>query len=159
MKNFKSLKEFAEHLNKTRAIEEAHKIAALTAIGEYTKDKAKGKFGVYQEESGGFPAWQQLAESTQAERERLGFEPNNPLYRTGDLMESIDFKVTPNQVQVGSDSEIMIWQEEGTNGPHPIPPRPVLGPAMYESIDKIKYVLGTMMVNWLTGEKKIDKIR
>jgi hypothetical protein len=150
MRKFTSLTQFAEYLSKLESIGEEHKIAALEAIGKYVKEKAQSKFGIYQDAVGEFPAWEQLADSTQAERERLGYSPNDPLYRTGDLMASIDDNVTPNKVQVGSANPIMVWQEEGTPT---IPPRPVLGPAMLESVEEIKKILGLMMVNWLTGEK------
>lgn len=156
MKKFTSMTQFAEYLSRLQPLDDEYKEAALTAIGEYVKEKAKSKFGEYQSESGEFPAWEQLAESTQAQRERLGFEPNNPLYRTGDLMESIDYSVTANKVRVGSDNEIAVWQEEGTPT---IPPRPFIGPAMFESVEEIKKILGLMMVNWLTGEKKVNKIK
>jgi hypothetical protein len=154
MKKFTSLTQFAEYLSRLEPIGDEYKIAALEAIGKYVKEKAQSKFGIYQDAVGEFPAWPELADSTQKQRAALGFSPNDPLYRTGETMESIDCNVEPNKVQVGSADPVMLWQEEGTPT---IPPRPVLGPAMYESIEEIKKILGLMMVNWLTGEKKINK--
>jgi hypothetical protein len=157
MKKFTSLTKFAEYLSKLEPIGDEHKIAALEVIGKYVKEKAQSKFGVPQNGDGKFPAWpEDLADSTQAQRVKLGFTPNDPLYRNGELMNSIDYKVEPNKLQVGSANPIMEWQEFGTAT---IPPRPVLGAAMYESVEVIKKALGVMMVNWLTGEKKINKVK
>jgi hypothetical protein len=155
MKKFTSLTQFAEYLSKLEPIGEEHKVAALEAIGKYVKEKAQSKFGIYQDAVGEFPKWEELEDSTQEQRVRLGFSPNDPLYRTGELMNSIDYNVEPNKVQIGSANPIMEWQEFGTAT---IPPRPVLGAAMYESVEEIKKILSLMMVNWLTGEKKINKI-
>jgi hypothetical protein len=70
--------------------------------------------------------WPQLAESTQRERERLGFAANEPLLRTGDLRESIEYTVLPREaaVEIGSNDKIAVYQELGTSR---IPPRSFLG--------------------------------
>lgn len=151
MRKFTSITQFAEYLAKLEPIGEEHKIAALEAIGKYVKEKAQSKFGIYQNAVGEFPAWAPLKDATQDARERKGYEPNNPLFVTGEVAFSIDIDVKPNRLIVGSANEILAWQEFGT---HTIPPRPVLGPAMLESLPEIKKILTTMMVNWLTGAKK-----
>lgn len=99
------------------------KRAALSVCGQIMQEKAKNLIGHYNY----FPEWPQLAESTQEERERLGWTPNDPLLRSGELRESITHEtVHDNMEVVGSTSEIMVYQEFGTKT---IPPRPVLGPA------------------------------
>lgn len=72
--------------------------------------------------------WPQLAEATQKDRERQGFDPNKPLLRTGELRDSISAMVQmhgPGHGRgiVGSNSEIAVWQELGTSK---IPPRSFL---------------------------------
>lgn len=72
--------------------------------------------------------WEQLKEATQQERKRLGFTPNDPLLRTGELRASIGHyveRVGLNEVvgYVGSTSKIAAYMELGTRH---IPPRSFL---------------------------------
>ncbi len=146
MKNFSSFDEFTKYINKgSSPINKAFDIGtheALIAICVAIKDEVKRKFGVYQ------TGWKQLAESTQRQRERLGFEPNNPLYRTGGLMDSVDYKVLgPKMAVVGSTSEIMVWQELGTKH---IPPRPVFSTTGFEA----KEIIEKIMIEKLSSKMK-----
>ena len=134
--------------------EPPHKTAILEASAQFIEDEAKRKFGEYQVAAGPYPAWQPLAESTKADRVRQGFEPDNPLYRTGYLMNSIKYKVKGNEAVVGSDSDIMVYQELGTAT---IPARPVLGPAAFQSKQKIKKIVVEGVTAWLTGKPPIKK--
>ena len=110
------------------------KRAALAVSGDIVQEKAKDLIGHYSD----FPEWPQLAESTQEERARLGWTPNDPLLRSGELRESITHETIHDNMEViGSTSEIMVCQEFGTKT---IPPRPVLGPASIltgEEVSKI----------------------
>lgn len=149
MKNFSSFQEFANYLNKGAAspINKAMEVGvheALIGICVEIKEEVKRKFGVYQ------TGWKQLADSTQNQRERLGFEPNNPLYMTGDLMDTIDYKViSPTMAVIGSTSPIMVYQELGTKN---IPPRPVFSITGYE----MKAKVAEMMVKGL--KSKLEKV-
>jgi hypothetical protein len=68
--------------------------------------------------------WPQLAESTQDERTYLGFEPNEPLLRTGSLRDSIGFRIhSSEEAEVGTDHPIAPFLELGTVH---IPPRSFL---------------------------------
>lgn len=158
MKNLNNLQELDEFLQEIISKDSLHKKAILEACAQYIEDEAKRKFGVYQEAVGDFPAWEKLKQSTQDDRVRRGFEPDNPLYRTGDLMHSIKHKVEGNQAVVGSDSDIMVWQEKGTPGAaHPIPARPALGPAAFESKAQLKKIIAKGVMAWLNGKSPIKK--
>ncbi len=69
--------------------------------------------------------WPQLAPSTQADREKKGFPANEPLLRTGELRNSIEYTVIKRgeEAEIGSNSDIAVYQELGTST---IPPRPFL---------------------------------
>ena len=98
---------------------------ALERVAVKVEATAKDEFGVYQDAVGPFPAWAELAESTQEQRAQQGYTPNDPLLRRGDLRNSIGHEVEDLTAIIGSTSEIMEYQEFGTAT---IPPRPVLGP-------------------------------
>lgn len=154
MKEFNSFKEFDNYLKKILEKEKLHMAATMDALGQFIEDEAKRKFGIYQQTSGPYPAWLPLAESTKKQRVAQGYAPDNPLYRSGDLMNSIHHKSDAESVVIGSNEDIMVWQELGT---HTIPERPVLGPAAFENKIKIGKIIGAGVWAWLTGKPPIDK--
>lgn len=98
---------------------------------DVVKLDAKERIGHYQH------GWAPLALSTVADKGRKGFlgalavggdGGENPLLRTGRMRGTIQSEVTTHGFIVGSEDEVMKWQEFGTSK---MPPRPVLGPAMY----------------------------
>ncbi len=153
MKEFQGLHEFDEYLKKIIAKEKMRKLAILDAAGQLIEDLAKRKFGEYQQEVGPFVAWEPLANATIDDRVRKGFTPNDPLLRTGELRDSIYhgiWEAMADTVFIGSDSDIMVWQELGTPGsPHPIPPRAVLGPAAFESKIEILKLIAEGISAWI----------
>jgi HK97 gp10 family phage protein len=119
---------------------------ASNALAEQMDAKAKemvefarGMIGTY-EHSGD---WPQLSPITQADRERLGFPPNEPLLREGTLRDSYsyDLTVTPSVIflMVGSDDVRSIFHELGTET---MPPRPILGPTANAFEQEMEQVLG-----------------
>lgn len=118
--------------------------SALEFLGEMLEKDAKEIIGHIQE------GWADLAESTKKDKIRKGFVFNmdyNPLLRTGEMRDSISHSITKNTLFVGSTSEIMVYQEMGTIH---IPPRPVLGLAMYRNRPAIEVVLSDMLMFWIT---------
>lgn len=92
--------------------------------------------------------WPQLAQSTQTERVRLGFTPNDPLLRTGDLRDSVSHQVLGNIGYIGSNDMKAVWNFLGTSS---IPPRdPILGAIMTEE-PNIESAIGHSFVAWLGG--------
>lgn len=116
------------------------------------KKTAKKKLGEYQEQAGPFVKWAELADSTKADRVRLGFSENDPLLRTGDLRDSIEHMVDESEVQIGSNSDIAVYQELGTSH---IPPRSFLGGAVADEIPAILDILGDDAVAGLIGNSVV----
>ncbi|AFS52918.1 phage virion morphogenesis protein [Leptospirillum ferriphilum] len=98
--------------------------AFLETVGEAIEKEAKAEIGHYQRtDTGPFPEWAELAPSTKRDRVRKGFTENDPLLRTGELRDSITHEVRGVSVAIGSDLDIAVYQEMGTQH---IPPRPFL---------------------------------
>ena len=127
--------------------------AALERVARKVESTAKDEIGTYQPEVGPFPAWPELADSTKDQRVRLGYSENAPLLRSGELRDSIGHEVADFEAVIGSDSDIMVYQEMGT---HRIPPRPVLGPAAERNHDTILRELGGAVVAGLLGRETIE---
>lgn len=120
----------------------------LERVSRYIEADAKGRIGHEQDAVGPFPAWAPLEDSTEAEKARLGYPVDAPLLRTGDLRDSIEHEVSGLEAVIGSKSEIAEYQEFGTRT---IPPRPFIGPAAFNNKPAIEKILGTAMVEGLTG--------
>jgi hypothetical protein len=119
----------------------------LTEACEIIAEEARRVVGTYDYN------WPQLAQSTQDQRTRLGFPPNEPLLRTGELRDSIQWQVGgPGDVRVhgyvGSDNPKAMWNFLGTPA---IPARdPILGAAMAMQ-QRIEHALGQRAEAWLAG--------
>lgn len=129
---------FASAANRTHTVTTAIASEAGVAI----RDRAKEKIGTYQEATGDFPAWEQLAESTQEQRAKAGFSPNDPLFRSGELRESITTRADGNGSITGTALDKGLWMEVGTDK---APPRPYLGPAAEEEMQKIDLIAAPLV--------------
>ena len=145
------LKQFARMLE-TLAIPAAASVA-LDAAAASIEREAKAEIGTYQRSNmGPFDPWAELKDATKAERVRLGFTPNDPLLRTGDLRDSIAREVHGLEAVVGSDSDVMVYQELGTRT---IPARSVLGlAASRKTQDVLRLVGQSVQVAFLGGNLK-----
>jgi HK97 gp10 family phage protein len=146
---------FAEKLVKLVVAEEFALHEGLKVVAKGIEKTAKKEIGHYQSAVGEFPAWAQLAESTEREKERLGYNRNEPLLRTGDLRDSIQHEVEGFEAVIGSKSQVMVYHEFGTVK---MPARPVIGPAAYRNKEKIKRILGEAAVIGLTEGNPITKL-
>lgn len=157
---FPSLGAFAVHLAAARLEVAERMLHGMHVIVDAIQYTARSEFGSYQPGVGGHPAWAELADSTKAERVKLGFMPNLPLHRTGELQMAIATEVVGLNGVIGVRSgtthspykdggstpdmgELMSWQEFGTSR---MPPRPVLGPAAVRNLDLIQYTIGAAVV-------------
>ncbi|MGH8299400.1 MAG: phage virion morphogenesis protein, partial [Steroidobacteraceae bacterium] len=152
MREFRSFGAFAEHLLTREAVVVAAWHEVLEPIGAMVAHTAREKIGEYQDAEGPFPEWAPLAEATVEDRIAKGFSADEPLLRTGDLRDSISHAVEGLEVAVGSTSDIAVYQELGTER---IPPRPFLGPAVYQNGGHIVAALGAVTVNGIAGGKLI----
>lgn len=134
MKAFSSLADLATHL----AAVELGVIRTMHNTIEHGAKaiarRAKQKIGEYQEEVGEFAAWAELADSTKTDRVNQGFPENEPLLRTGEMRDSIEYICGSLEAQVGSNDDKAVDQELGTSR---IPPRSFLGGAAAEIAPKI----------------------
>lgn len=148
MREFGSLAAFASHLITLQASValEAHR--GLKEVAEAITKTAKGEIGSYQQAIGPFPAWAQLAESTVADRVAHGYTPDDPLLRDGKMRGSVSNEVVSLEAVVGSDSDIAVYQELGTDK---IPPRPFLGPAVIHNHKVIRRILGAALARGVLG--------
>jgi hypothetical protein len=161
MKEF-TLAEFAAHLEGLCAGMKSVEAAILEDAGKTIEAAAKAKIGNYQEAAGPFSAWAPLSDNTlyggvsesghrYPGKIELGYAPpDNPLLREGDMRDSIEHKVIGNEVHVGSNSDIAVYQELGTTK---IPPRSFLGGAAFEQAPKIADAAGVALTMHLRGEK------
>ena len=148
MKTFSSPKMFAAHLVKLAAISEEVLAHATKKSAEEIRDTAQGMIGQYQDAIGPYAKWEELADSTEAEKARLGFSLDAPLLRTGEMKKSIQETTEGKKAVVGSKDKNMVYHELGTLH---IPPRPVLGPAVMHSKERVGKFIGKTTVAWLCG--------
>lgn len=138
--NFANLELFALHLVTVAALWKQERKHALNAAAGLIKKDARAQIGHYQDAVGQYPEWAPLAESTEDQKARMGYEPDAPLLAEGDLKKS--FRSTlegEDTVIVGSTDPVMEFHEFGTVK---MPPRPVLGPALLKNIENIQKLLG-----------------
>lgn len=148
MKEFASPKAFAAHLVKLAAMSPEVMHLAADKAGQVVENSAKAEIGFYQPQRGPFEAWQELADSTEMDKARHGYPTGAPLLRTGDMQKSIGRTTTGSTVVVGSTDPNMVYHEFGTDR---MPPRPVMGPALWMNRDKIILGVGKMIQHWLSG--------
>jgi len=119
---------------------------ALAEAGEIVKLDAQARIGHYQ------AGWQQLAESTQAERVRLGYSANDPLLRSGELRDAVAVRVEENVVAVGVGGDMAVIARAQEYGTAHIPPRPFLRPAMLETLPQTGRVIAAALKRAIRGE-------
>lgn len=149
MKHFGDMASFAAHLTTMAVAVKKSEREILDRIGKQVKKRAKGKIGEYQDAVPPFAGWAELADSTKADRAKQGYPEDEPLLRSGDMRDSIGHKVQGNEVTIGSDSNIAVYQELGTEH---IPPRSFLGGAMAEELPRLREILGEETVAALVGK-------
>ena len=89
MKEFGSIGAFVAHLTTIAVEMEAAEHRILEKSAQLVEKRAKEKIGEYQEQSGEFIAWPELAESTKADRVKQGYTENDPGLRSGEMRDSI----------------------------------------------------------------------
>ena len=155
MKEF-TMEGFARHLLAVAAAEQVVARRALEKCGKIVQKRAKEKIGEYQDQTGPFIAWPELAEFTKADRVRQGYPEDEPLLRSGEMRDSIERATSADgyEVQIGSNSDKAVWQELGTER---IPPRSFLGGATADMLPEIKAILGRTVVAALVGDDVFER--
>jgi hypothetical protein len=128
-----------------RDMEELPRAIVMKACAMIAK-QAKAQIGKQHEE------WPPLTPETIADRVHRGFAPNQPLLRTGELRDSIEWTVQGHGSQVegevGSNDPRAVYHELGTSR---IPPRPFLVPSAIVCEPRIVKMAARMMVSTLGG--------
>jgi phage gpG-like protein len=118
---------------------EAAKKAAIHVMASMIAEEAKRVIGKYDYD------WPQLAETTKVDRVKAGFAANEPLLRTGELRDSIEYTVIDDEhAAVGSNLEIAVYQELGTVH---IPPRSFLAAAAAHKGEDAAKVAGKIIAD------------
>lgn len=112
--------------------------------------EAKAELGVYQSDTGPFPAWETLADRTQAERVQQGYSANEPGLRSGAARASISHTVEGSVALIGSDDQHLVWFERGTSRQ---PPRSVFGVAGFRKGEEAAKAIGKAVQHAIAGEK------
>lgn len=154
MKEFADVALFAEHLLLLNLAIERSVHKGLEKAAKLIENDAKRQIGHYQDAVGPFQDWAPLADSTEAEKARLGYPIDAPLLRDGHLRDSIEHEVSGLEAVVGSKSDIAVYQEFGTKT---IPPRPFIGPAAFKNKEAIQKILGKALVEGLIGGEAIHE--
>lgn len=114
-------------------------------VGKELEANAKAKLGGDGQSSGLYaatPQWLPLASATIEDKLAKGFPIPSPLKRTAELHDSIGHTVEDRQTSVVvtlfATADYAPYQEMGTET---IPPRPFIGPTVFESLAKIQEAL------------------
>ena len=141
--NFNSLAELAAHLLAAEIALKRAEHNMLKKAALLIEREAKGEIGFYQPDVGPFPAWAQLAESTEASKAAKGYPGGAPLLASGDMRKNITHEIHGQEAVIGSPDEEAIYHEFGTSK---MPPRPIFGPAVYKNLEKLHFMMGTEVV-------------
>ncbi|HQU04297.1 MAG TPA: hypothetical protein PLT25_06220 [Acidocella sp.] len=134
----------------------AHEIGhhALERAAVLVEQEAKSSIGHYQDAAGPFAGWAELADATKADRVRQGYPENEPELRDGSMRDGIEHTVVMTgfngEAHIGSDDPILEYQELGTKK---MPPRSILGGALFRESDKVAEIIGRTVYGALVGEK------
>lgn len=153
--HFASMAHFADHLLTAAVAEVVSLQKGMERCAVLVEKTAKAEFGTYQPQAGPFQDWAELADSTKEDRLQKGYTENDPLLRSGELRDSISHEATYNEAVIGSISPVMVYQEFGTTT---IPPRPVLGPAVFRNKAKIQKIIGAAAVSGMFNGKPIHSL-
>lgn len=116
---------------------------ALEEAAKVIEKEAKRVIGTYDY------GWKELAPSTQDTRESLGFEPDEPLLRTGGLRDSIEHTVVSNtEAVIGSNDDKAVYAELGTSTE---PARSFLAGAASAKGKECAEIIGKAMIEAVAG--------
>ena len=155
MRSFDSFGAFASHLTIVAAAERIALHEGLKKAAEMIEATAREEVGVYQDavgttqgDIGVFPAWAQLAESTERQKERMGYPLDAPLLASGEMRDSFSHHVMGLKAVIGSTDPVAVYHETGTER---MPPRPVFGPAAVRNEDKVLRIVAEAAMAGLIG--------
>jgi HK97 gp10 family phage protein len=143
MPDFASLESLANHFSELSEQMNKQNVENAERAAKMVADKARSVIGSYEF------GWPQLAPATIADRIAKGFSPNDPLLRTGELRDSIEYVVEVEDggekvtAEVGSNDPVAEFQELGTST---IPPRSFLWESLMRCLPEIEEMAGDQAV-------------
>lgn len=148
-RDFEDIGQFISHLAVVEGMVKHRMAQGLEKALVLIETDAKEQIGHYQPEVGPYSAWAPLTPGTEAEKAREGAPAGAPLLRHGALYASFQHEViSPEEGIVGSTDPTMVFHEMGTDK---MPPRPVMGPALYKNRERIQQILGRAIVEGIIG--------
>ncbi|KAF1004102.1 MAG: hypothetical protein GAK36_00127 [Pseudomonas sp.] len=150
--DFKDLGSLALHMAGQEAALLASLHAGLEKCAKRVEQTAKSEIGNYQAGIGPFPAWAELADSTEEHKAKMGYPPDSPLLASGSMRASITHSTSILEAVIGSTDPKMVFHEFGTPK---MPARPVMGPALLTNKEFIRRTLGAATVAGLIGGQAI----
>jgi len=151
--DFKDLGSLALHIAGQEAALLASLRAGLEKCAKKVEQTAKAEIGHYQSGIGPFPAWADLADSTEQQKAAMGYPADAPLLATGEMRGSITHTTGVLEAVIGSTDPKMVYHEFGTPR---MPARPVMGPAVLRNKEYIRRVLGAATITGLIGGQAIN---
>lgn len=152
--HFGSMGELAMHLAERQVKALGELQSGLKEAATVVQNDAKDSIGEYQDEVGPFQAWAPLADSTESAKIAKGYPVDAPLLATGEMRDSIVKEVQGLEAVIGSMDEKLAFHEFGTVH---MPPRPVLGPAVFRNREKIEKILGAAGLSALVGGERVHE--
>lgn len=98
---FESFDALADEIDRRTVALPAAVREAAAAAGALAVEASKKMIGHYQPAVGDLPAWAPLTDATKADRTAKGFTPDDPLLRSGELRDAVEFKPAVDGVGIG----------------------------------------------------------
>lgn len=127
---------------------EKHLQGGLERVLVHIEENARNQVGHYQAAVGPFPAWAPLAASTEASKAAMGFPSDAPLLAAGAMLASFGHEVSGMEGVAGAKDPKAVFHETGTSR---MPPRPVWGPAAFNTRGDIEKILGHAAMGGIVG--------
>jgi len=140
MKYF-TLSQFATALEEVTLALPKRILTSLELAAKLIKTEAQSYIGHPQED------WPSLKQSTLDVKKRLGYASKGILERTGEMRESITYKIMPYQAIVESFNRALFFHETGTMY---MPKRPVLSRAVFKNEKTLSLLLGKAVYPLIT---------
>ena len=151
MKELNSFADLAQAFKRNLGVLDGAFEVAMEASAVAVATEARQELGEYQREDMGPAApWDELKQATKNDRVRQGYPENDPLLRSGDLRDSIEYQAGPKGFVVGSVDPVALYQFAGTPQ---MPPRDALSPALHRNVSTILHNVGTTVEETLAGAK------
>ncbi len=163
MRAFSDIPSFLAFLVEAHAEMKEAEHHGLEAAAVVIEKDAKASLGEYQQGVGPFPAWPELAESTQEQRAKAGYSANDPLLRSKTLEGAITHDVhaafalvgVPETGELEPDGNALVSDvaKDMEWGTMRAPPRPFMGPAAYRKGKEAAEAAGAPIISKLVGRE------